>query len=168
MKPTVHERHTRGTKGDRLKLHDIDRQQRLVEWHEVESDRRSQACRGNGDTSALRHANARQGELIGRVLDLTIAIEIRDRGCVSQRAATQPRQAIVQPCSSDRLKLQGGSHHQCAELNASTKLLVAIRSANRISSAGVIARITLPMRSPASAASCRFVRYGAPDSDRTS
>src|SRR5438093_7442868 len=163
-----HERRARLTERDLPKLDDIEGTEPISERRQVEGDRRSQLLVRPGDTGARHDADASQREPIRGVIDATRCLEICARLRSGELAAAQPRELRIEPRGSDNLESKRGCGHQRAELKASTKVLVAMRSANRISSDGAIAMITLPMRSTETVPSGRRGWYGAPDSDRTS
>ena len=101
-----------------------------------------------------RATDARQRQLLYCLVNITVALEVRGASGTSESAAPEVREASIESRPANGLQPKVRSHGQCAELNASTNELVAIRSANRISSAGVIAMTTLPMRSAVNAESC--------------
>src|SRR5712691_8942805 len=164
----LHERRARLAERDRPKLDDIGRTELVIERRQVERDRRSQVLGQSGDTGAPRDSDACQRQLMDSVVDPRLRLEIGGRRRSCQLAAPETRELNIERRRPDCFESNRGRRHQRAELNARTKVLVAIRSANRISSDGAIAMITLPMRSTEAVASGRRGWYGAPDSDRTS
>src|SRR6185503_14210448 len=105
---------------------------------------------------------------MGHFIDGAIGLQVRVVCGTRESARSESRETAVERCALDRLKPERRGRGQCAELKARTKVLVAMRSANRSSSDGEIAMITLPIRSTAILGSSRRVEYGAPDSERTS
>src|SRR4051812_46952779 len=104
---------------------------------------------------------------MGHFIEVTIGLQVRGACGTCESAGSESCEMAVKGRALDHLKPEGRPHDQCAEVNARTNVLVAMRSANRSSSDGAIAMITLPMRSTAILESSRRVEYGAPDSERT-
>src|SRR5438270_14020598 len=150
-----HEHRARFAERDRPKLNDIDRAEGVSERRKVERDRRSQLLCDNGDTGAGRATDACQRQLTESGVESTLCLQIYGRRRARELAAPKSRELTIECRRPDRFESDRARRHQRAELNASTKVLVAIRSAKRISSDGAIAMITLPMRSTEAVASGR-------------
>lgn len=127
-------------------MYEIERERRERERREVATDRRPGPGPRGERIQDRGRADAGEGEEAFGIGGLRIVhFEEHPIGHPREGRGSDPRNGSIDVAFRDAFAAQNG--HQRDPTNARTNVLVAMRSANRISSAGSIAITMLPIRS---------------------